>query len=100
MICSKNQLPLKSRLLINFHALAWAITSLKKAARCRPYFMAPIPAAVKAFMDKKIKFTDIPVIIQNTMDAHEIIKDPDIDAILDSEKWAEEYAKALIGKND
>ena len=54
--------------------------------------------AVKAFMDKKIKFTDIPVIIQNTMDAHEIINDPDIDAILDSEKWAEEYAKTLVMK--
>jgi hypothetical protein len=30
------------------------------------------------------------------MDAHEIINDPNIDAILDSEKWAEEYAKTLI----
>jgi len=33
------------------------------------------------------------------MDAHEIINDPDIDAILDSEKWAEEYAKTLVGKD-
>lgn len=52
--------------------------------------------AVRAFMDKKIKFTDIPVIIQNTMDAHEVVNDPDLAAILDSEKWAEEYAKTLV----
>jgi 1-deoxy-D-xylulose 5-phosphate reductoisomerase len=51
-------------------------------------------------MDKKIKFTDIPVIIQNTMDAHDLIHDPDLDAILESEKWAEAYAKTLIGKDD
>ncbi|MGD8447347.1 MAG: 1-deoxy-D-xylulose-5-phosphate reductoisomerase [Desulfobacterales bacterium] len=56
--------------------------------------------AVKAFMDKKIKFTDIPVIIQNTMDAHELINDPDLDEILESEKWAEEYAKTLIRIDD
>jgi 1-deoxy-D-xylulose-5-phosphate reductoisomerase len=51
-------------------------------------------------MDKKIKFTDIPVIIQNTMDAHESINDPDLDEILESEKWAEEYARTLIQTND
>jgi 1-deoxy-D-xylulose-5-phosphate reductoisomerase len=51
-------------------------------------------------MDKKIKFMDIPVIIQNTMDAHELIKDPDLDKILESEKWAEEYAKSLVLEYD
>ncbi|MGD8663413.1 MAG: 1-deoxy-D-xylulose-5-phosphate reductoisomerase [Desulfobacterales bacterium] len=56
--------------------------------------------AVKAFMDKKIKFTDIPLIIQNTMDAHELINDPDLDEILESEKWAEEYAKTLVRIDD
>ncbi len=56
--------------------------------------------AVKAFMDKEIKFTDIPVVIQNTMDAHQVIDDPDLDEILDSEKWAEDYAKTLIRKDE
>jgi 1-deoxy-D-xylulose-5-phosphate reductoisomerase len=56
--------------------------------------------AVKAFMDKKIKFTDIPVIIQNTLDAHELINDPDLDEILESEKWAEDYAKTLVLEYD
>ena len=57
-------------------------------------------AAVKAFMDKKIKFTDIPVIIQNTMGAHELIDDPDLEDILDSEKWAEDYANTLVLENE
>jgi len=71
---------------------------IEKGGTMPAVFHGADTAAVKAFMDKKIKFTDIPVIIQNTMDAHEIINDPDIDAILDSEKWAEEYAKSLVGK--
>ena len=73
---------------------------IEKGGTMPAVFHGADTTAVKAFMDKKIKFMDIPVIIQNTMDAHEIINDPDIDAILDSEKWAEEYAKTLVGKDD
>jgi 1-deoxy-D-xylulose-5-phosphate reductoisomerase len=52
--------------------------------------------AVRAFMDKKINFTDIPIIIQKTLDAHELIEDPDLEDILASENWAETYAKTLV----
>jgi 1-deoxy-D-xylulose-5-phosphate reductoisomerase len=51
--------------------------------------------AVRAFMDKKINFTDIPIIIQKTLDAHELIEDPDLEDILASENWAEMYAQTL-----
>jgi 1-deoxy-D-xylulose-5-phosphate reductoisomerase len=71
---------------------------IEKGGTMPAVFHGADTTAVKAFMDKKIKFTDIPVIIQNTMDAHEIINDPDLDAILDSEKWAQEYAKTLVRK--
>ncbi len=52
--------------------------------------------AVRSFMDKKINFTDIPIIIQKTLDAHELIEDPDLEDILASENWAERYAKTLV----
>ena len=51
-------------------------------------------------IDEKIKFSDIPKIIKKTMDAHETISDPDLDAILDAEKWAEAYAGKLVGKDE
>jgi len=69
---------------------------IEKGGTMPAVFHGADTTAVRAFMDKKIKFTDIPVIIQNTMDAHESINDPDLDDILDSEKWAEDYAKTLI----
>ena len=73
---------------------------IEKGGTMPAVFHGADTAAVKAFMDKTIEFTDIPKIIQKTMDAHRIIKNPDLDAILDSEKWAEEYAKTLVGKDD
>ena len=73
---------------------------IEKGGTMPAVFHGADTTAVKAFMDKKIKFTDIPVIIQNTMDAHELINDPNLDEILDSEKWAEEYANTLIRIDD
>jgi 1-deoxy-D-xylulose-5-phosphate reductoisomerase len=73
---------------------------IEKGGTMPAVFHGADTAAVTAFMEKKLKFTEIPVIIQNTMDAHKIIDNPDLDAILHSEKWAAEYAKTLIGSSD
>jgi len=73
---------------------------IEKGGTMPAVFHGADTTAVRAFMDKKIKFTDIPAIIQNTMDAHESINDPNLDEILDSEKWAEDYAKNLIRNDD
>jgi 1-deoxy-D-xylulose-5-phosphate reductoisomerase len=73
---------------------------IEKGGTMPAVFHGADTTAVRAFMDKKIKFTDIPIIIQNTMDAHDIVKDPDLAAILESEKWAEEYAKSLVLEYD
>ncbi len=73
---------------------------IEKGGTMPAVFHGADTTAVKAFMDKQIKFTDIPVIIQNTMDAHESINDPDLNEILESEKWAEEYAKTLVLEYD
>jgi 1-deoxy-D-xylulose 5-phosphate reductoisomerase len=47
-------------------------------------------------MEKKIKFTDIPVVIQAAMDAHEITPQPDLSDILAAERWAETFARQWI----
>jgi 1-deoxy-D-xylulose-5-phosphate reductoisomerase len=73
---------------------------IEKGGTMPAVFHGADTTAVKAFMDKKVRFTDIPVIIQNTMDAHKLIDNPNLDEILDSEKWAEEYAKSLVLEYD
>ena len=84
----------------NFPCLGMGHDVIDKGGTMPAVFHGADTTAVRAFMDKKIKFTDIPIIIQNTMDAHDIINDPDLAAILDSEKWAEEYAKTLVGQDN
>jgi len=72
---------------------------IEKGGTMPAVFHGADTAAVSAFLDEKIKFKDIPIIIQKTMDAHKVINDPDLDAILATEKWAEKYAEKLVGKD-
>ena len=53
-------------------------------------------AAVRAFMEGKITFTQIPAVIQAAMDAHEIETSPDLANILAAERWAEGFARQWI----
>jgi len=51
---------------------------------------------VEAFVKGEIRFTDIPEIINITMNNHQTIKNPDLDKILKAEQWGKNYAKKLI----
>jgi len=44
--------------------------------------------AVQAFMQKKIRFIDLPKIIEKVLNAHIIIKNPSLDDILQADRWA------------
>ena len=48
--------------------------------------------AVNAFLDSKISFSVIPLVIQNTMKEHKSKFNPDISDILDADYWAREKA--------
>lgn len=44
--------------------------------------------AVYAFLEGRIKFTDIPKIVEKTLSRHHRIADPDLDEILETDRWA------------
>lgn len=52
--------------------------------------------AVEAFLDRKIKFTDIPKIIQNTMNQHTVGSHTDIDDILNADQWVRNHQRRII----
>ncbi len=54
--------------------------------------------AVQAFLDEKIGFSDIPAIIQNTMDQHTVLTSPDLDQILCADAWARDAATASVNR--
>ena len=54
--------------------------------------------AVYAFLDNKIKFLDIPELINKMLQEHKIIKNPSLNEILDVDKKIKEETKKLIEK--
>jgi len=52
--------------------------------------------AVHAFLNNKIKFLDIPMLIKKKMDEHKVIKNPDLDEILAIDKNVKEETKEII----
>ena len=53
---------------------------------------------VCAFLDKKIPFTAIPRIIEQTMEQHELEKKPDLSDIIRADAWARKRAELLVEK--
>jgi 1-deoxy-D-xylulose-5-phosphate reductoisomerase len=53
-------------------------------------------AAVDAFLDKRLSFAQIPEVIEYTLNAHDIIKNPDINAIMKADQWSRQTAEDWI----
>ncbi len=54
--------------------------------------------AVAAFLEEKIKFPDIPGLIEKTMKAHQTHTVDNIDMVLKADKWARDMAKEVLHK--
>jgi 1-deoxy-D-xylulose-5-phosphate reductoisomerase len=52
--------------------------------------------AVKAFLDKKIRYIDIVQIVQETLGSHKKGSGLELEAIFRADSWAREYAKKII----
>jgi 1-deoxy-D-xylulose-5-phosphate reductoisomerase len=54
--------------------------------------------AVAAFLDRQVRFPQIWQIVGQTMDRHDNVAHPDLDAILRADQWARAEARQLVGK--
>ena len=52
--------------------------------------------AVHAFLNKKIKFNEIAIIIKKMIDFHNVIKNPSLNDILEVDKKVKEETQKLI----
>ncbi|PKM80880.1 MAG: 1-deoxy-D-xylulose-5-phosphate reductoisomerase [Firmicutes bacterium HGW-Firmicutes-14] len=53
--------------------------------------------AVGLFLGEKISFIDIPSLIEKTMGKHDNIREPGLDDIIDSDRWARLQVRGLAG---
>ena len=55
---------------------------------------------VQAFLDEKIGFMDIPILLKAVMDRHDTELKPGLDNILSADQWAKSTAQELIRKQE
>ncbi len=78
-----------------FPSLQLAFDALKAGKTYPAVLNAANEIAVAAFLNKNIGFTDIPAIVDKTMQAHEALTPVDLDEYLAVDRWARETAAAL-----
>jgi len=54
--------------------------------------------AVAAFLNRRVRFSQIWETVAQVMDRHQTVAHPDLDAILAADQWARAEATAAIGK--
>jgi 1-deoxy-D-xylulose-5-phosphate reductoisomerase len=82
--------------LERFPCLALSFKACEMGGTMPAVLNASNEVAVKAFLDKRISFTDIPKLIKNTIEKHSSVTDPTLSDILEADKWARETSGELV----
>ncbi|MBN2281523.1 MAG: 1-deoxy-D-xylulose-5-phosphate reductoisomerase [Candidatus Marinimicrobia bacterium] len=80
-----------------FPCLRLAYDSLKRGGTAPAVLNVVNEEAVYAFLDRKIKFTDIPGLVEKALGAIPVTDHPDIHQILEIERISKEFLKREIG---
>ena len=51
---------------------------------------------VRAFLEDRVRFLDIPAIVEQTLDAHEVVPVGNLETVLEVDNWAREYAREIM----
>lgn len=81
-----------------FPCLRMAIEAMHRGGNIPCAMNAADEVAVNAFLNGQIRFTDIPTIISGTLSRCGFIQEPDLGAILDTDREARETAAGIIAK--
>ena len=82
--------------LKKFPCLKLAIDAGKAGGSMTTALCAADEVAVDLFLKGKIGFTDIAGLVSRTLDKHELIEDPGIEDIFETDAWAREYVTGLV----
>ena len=79
-----------------FPALRLGYEVVEKGGTMGATLNAANEVAVQAFLDRKIKFTDITKTVEHIMKEHNLIKDPTLQDIMDADKCARKETKKCL----
>lgn len=81
-----------------FPALKLAYCALESGESMAAVLNAANEVAVEAFLAGKIRFTEIPVLIERTMAAHDARSFATIEDVLIADRWGRDKAREILGK--
>ncbi|MCL2679423.1 MAG: 1-deoxy-D-xylulose-5-phosphate reductoisomerase [Dehalococcoidia bacterium] len=79
-----------------FPCLKLAIEAGKQGGTCPAVLCAADEVAVNLFLEGQIKFTDIAALVDDVLGQHSSTSNPDIEDILQADKWAREAVKDTL----
>ena len=79
-----------------FPALRLGYEVVEKGGTMGATLNAANEIAVQAFIERKIKFTDITELVERVMNKHNFIKDPDLEDIMHADNYARKETKRCI----
>lgn len=80
-----------------FPCLKLAYRALRTGGTMPAVLNAANEVAVAAFLEEKIKFGDIPRLIQSACDAHEVSAASNLETVLNADRWARNWVGNSIG---
>ena len=81
---------------VRFPSLEFALAACERKGTLPAVMNAANEVAVQAFLDRRIRFSDIFSLISTTMNSHTCIDNPDLSGIIEADRWAREKAGSLI----
>ena len=79
-----------------FPCLLYAYEAIRTGGTLPAVLNAANEIAVYAFLDNKIGFSDIPVVIRKIVEGHTVKQLPDLAEVLEADRWAREKAKNYV----
>lgn len=83
-----------------FPACALAYESLRKGGTAPAVLNAADEEAIQYFIQQKIKFNQIPILIEKALYQHQPISNPNLDEILAADLWARNLVREAIRKEE
>jgi 1-deoxy-D-xylulose-5-phosphate reductoisomerase len=81
---------------ISFPCLSYAYRALEAGGTMPSVLNAANEVAVNAFLKGIIRFTEIPIIIRETMEEHTVKSDTELHAVIEADQWARKTAERVM----
>lgn len=81
-----------------FPCLSYAYSALKAGGTMPAVLNAANEVAVNSFLNREIRFKDIPFVIKKTMSKHVVTAANELSLVLEADRWARDKAKEVVNR--